>query len=72
LWVKEGCGKDAAGQSPKNRLFPRLGNPAKNAGFPLSHSPDCDWVLLIRRRKSETNAGVRREKQIAGSLVGLV
>ena len=31
------CGKDASGKT-KNRFSPALGNPAKTAGFPLSHS----------------------------------
>jgi hypothetical protein len=70
LWVKEGCGKDAAGKSLKNGLFPQLGNPAKNTGFPLSHSPCYGWVFLERKEK-EQDLSVPWQKQIAGSLVGL-
>ena len=33
----KGCGKAAPGKT-KNRFSPALGNPAKDAGFPLSHS----------------------------------
>jgi hypothetical protein len=35
-----GCGKDARWKSPKADFPTSLGNPAKGAGFPLSHSPD--------------------------------
>ncbi len=37
----KGCGKDASRKSQKADFPSKLGNPAKNAGFPLSHSPDC-------------------------------
>ena len=35
----EGCGKDAPWKSPKADLSTSLGNPAKNAGFPLFTQP---------------------------------
>ena len=34
------CGKDASWKSPKTDFSTALGNPAKGAGFPLSHSDD--------------------------------
>src|SRR5260370_35971456 len=34
------CGKAARWKSPKADFPTSLGNPAKNAGLPLSHSPD--------------------------------
>jgi len=41
-WLRpaEGCGKDAPWKSPKAGFPTELGNPAKSAGFPLSHTPD--------------------------------
>ena len=36
------CGKDAAGESLHGDFPPALGNPAKSAGFPLSHSSGGD------------------------------
>jgi hypothetical protein len=36
-----GCGK-AAAWKPKDRVPTPLGNPAKSAGFPISHSPGGD------------------------------
>lgn len=36
----KGCGKDARWKSQKADFPTELGNPAKYAGFPLSHSPD--------------------------------
>ena len=40
-WLRpaEGCGKDAPWKSPKAGFPTELGNPAKSAGFPLSHTP---------------------------------
>ena len=38
----EGCGKDVGWKSPKTDFPTPLGNPAKYAGFPLSHSDDGD------------------------------
>jgi len=35
----EGCGKDAPWKSPKADFSTSLGNPAKNAGFPLFTQP---------------------------------
>src|SRR5437879_2624679 len=32
-------------KSPKTDFPTALGNPAKTAGFPLSHSPDCCWFI---------------------------
>jgi hypothetical protein len=40
---EKGCGKGAAWKS-KSNFFTPLGNPAKDAGFPLSHSPGGDIV----------------------------
>src|ERR1035438_2309577 len=40
---EKGCGKAAAWKS-KNNFSTPLGNPAKGAGFPLSHSPGGDGV----------------------------
>ena len=37
---REGCGKAARGKSSKTDFPASLGNPAKSAGFPLSHSFD--------------------------------
>jgi putative transposase len=39
-----GCGKDAAWKSTTHFSTP-LGNPAKSAGFPLSHSPGDDGIV---------------------------
>ena len=36
---REGCGKDAPWKSPKADFPTELGNPAKNAGFPLFTQP---------------------------------
>ena len=41
-----GCGKDAGWKSHKTDFPTSLGNPAKCAGFPLSHSPDCGWSTI--------------------------
>jgi len=38
---EKGCGKGATWKS-KNNFSTPLGNPAKGAGFPLSHSPGGD------------------------------
>jgi hypothetical protein len=43
---RNGCGKGARWKSPKADFPPSLGNPAKRAGFPLSHSPDGCWLNL--------------------------
>ena len=39
-WLRSatGCGKDAPWKSPKPGFSTELGNPADNAGFPLSHT----------------------------------
>ena len=42
------CGKDAKRKSPKTDFPALLGNPAKPAGFPLSHSPDGCWLTRNR------------------------
>jgi len=42
-----GCGKAARWKSPKADFPTSLGNPAKNAGLPLSHSPD-DYGRLTK------------------------
>jgi putative transposase len=41
---EKGCGK-AAARKTENRFSSPLGNPAKGAGFPLSHSPGGDRVV---------------------------
>src|SRR3984893_2372269 len=41
-----GCGKAARWKSHKPDFPTPLGNPAKCAGFPLSHSPDCCWLTM--------------------------
>jgi transposase len=41
------CGKDAESQPLKNGVCPPLGNPAENAGFPLSHSPSNNPVVRL-------------------------
>lgn len=43
IGAEKGCGKGAAWKSTSNFSTP-LGNPAKGAGFPLSHSPGGDGV----------------------------
>jgi hypothetical protein len=42
-----GCGKAARWKSQKADFPTSLGNPAKNAGLPLSHSPD-DYGRLTK------------------------
>jgi len=42
---EKGCGK-AAPRKTKDRFSSPLGNPAEGAGFPLSHSPGGDGVVL--------------------------
>ena len=42
---EKGCGKGAAWKS-KSNFSPPLGNPAKDAGFPLSHSPGGDGLSI--------------------------
>jgi putative transposase len=41
---EKGCGK-AAPRKTENRFSSPLGNPAKGAGFPLSHSPGGDGIV---------------------------
>jgi transposase len=41
------CGKDAESKPLKNGVCPPLGNPAENAGFPLSHSPNNNPVVSL-------------------------
>ena len=46
----KGCGKDARWKSQKTDFSTALGNPAKYAGFPLSHSlDDCGLINLQNR-----------------------
>jgi hypothetical protein len=45
---ERGCGKDAAWKS-KNNFSTPLGNPAKGAGFPLSHSPGGDGPSIAKQ-----------------------
>ena len=40
-----GCGKDACWKSQKTDFPTPLGNPAKCAGFPLSHNPGRCWLI---------------------------
>src|SRR5271166_6514365 len=42
-------GKDAPWKSPQTDFSPALGNPANNAGFPLSHSDDGGWMKFKNR-----------------------
>lgn len=41
------CGKDAESQPLKNGVSSPLGNPAENAGFPLSHSPNNNPIVSL-------------------------
>lgn len=41
------CGKDAECQPLKNGVCTPLGNPAESAGFPLSHSPSNNPIVLL-------------------------
>jgi len=45
-WAARGDGKEAPWKSPKADFSTALGNPANNAGFPLSQRPDdgCEVV----------------------------
>ena len=45
---EKGCGK-AAPWKPKSRVSMALGNPAKGAGFPLSHSRDDGGPSILNR-----------------------
>ena len=56
-WAATGGGKDAPWKSPKADFSPALGNPAKNAGFPLSPRPDdgCGMVVTGGDRGSVGN-----------------
>ena len=42
----KGCGKDAPWKSPKADFSTSLGNPAKNAGFPLFTQPRLLLILF--------------------------
>jgi hypothetical protein len=53
----KGCGKAARWKSQKADFPPALGNPAKNAGFPLSHSPDYCWFNLKPDRSCAKKTG---------------
>ena len=45
------CGKDAPWKSPKTDFSTALGNPAKSAGFPLSHSDDgCGYMNNLKTK----------------------
>jgi putative transposase len=48
-------GKDAPWKSPKADFSTALGNPAKSAGFPLSHRPDDGCGLVIEPTSQNTN-----------------
>ena len=41
------CGKDAESKLLKDGVCSPLGNPAENAGFPLSHSPNNNPVVVL-------------------------
>src|SRR5258708_19487283 len=45
----KGCGKAAPWKSLKADFSTALGNPAKGAGFPLSHSPDGGGPSTMKR-----------------------
>src|SRR5579864_7985738 len=47
---EKGCGKAAPWKS-KGHFSTALGNPAKGAGFPLSHSPDGDGLTAVEQAK---------------------
>src|SRR5579864_1026449 len=47
---EKGCGKAATWKS-KSHFSTALGNPAKVAGFPLSHSPDGDGLTTVEQAK---------------------
>ncbi len=48
------CGKDAPGKSPKTDFSTALGNPAKGAGFPLSHSDHGYGYMSKPRNQNRT------------------
>ena len=48
------CGKDAPWKSPKTDFPPALGNPAKGAGFPLSHSDDGYGYMSKPKNQNRT------------------
>jgi putative transposase len=52
---EKGCGKAAAWKS-KNHFSTPLGNPAKGAGFPLSHSPGDDGLIPSAADKVQNQA----------------
>ena len=51
--AKQSCGKAAPWKPLKNAVPTALGNPAKNAGFPLSHSSGGDLQLPDEEEKSK-------------------
>src|SRR5438477_1549492 len=55
--ARTGGGKDARWKSPKTDFPTSLGNPAKTAGFPLSHSPDCCWLIMKPDISRATKSG---------------
>ncbi len=48
------CGKDAPWKSPKTDFSTALGNPAKCAGFPLSHSDDGYGYMSKSKNQNRT------------------
>jgi hypothetical protein len=52
-----GCGKDAGWKSPKTDFPTPLGNPAKCAGFPLSHNLGYGWLIQKPDRSCATKTG---------------
>src|ERR1039458_6685045 len=58
---EERCGKDAPWKSPKADFSTALGNPAQNAGFPLSHS--CDDYGFMNKPKTKTGHFTCYEKR---------
>src|SRR5215470_10506578 len=68
----EGCGKDAPWKSPKADFSNSLGNPAKNAGFPLSTQPRLrlsafyfwtQWFRLKPAKMAPFLTGVDRQSE---------
>jgi hypothetical protein len=47
--ARTGCGKAAWWKSPSPDFPTSLGNPAKSAGFPLSHNSDGCWLFNSNR-----------------------
>jgi len=48
-----GLWKRSEVEKSKSDFSTSLGNPAQNAGFPLSHSPDCCYFVNIKQQRRE-------------------